>query len=491
MYGSTMGTLMLLEEMLPGENLENTTTEFKGIIREGDGEELKWLRTLAAFGNTQGGKLYIGVEDSSHKVVALDHRTADKVSLMVHRQVSERIDPALDYDIEAYPLPGSKPTRYVLCVCVKRSRSLPVTVHSDGMLGIYVRRFGRTETATSEQLRELVLQSDDIPYDQPFTDVEFDRGDFKVLLSAHEERTGEELSDKELVSLGFMSAEGRLSKGALLFADACADERTRMTLTQWPGDTKGSDAVLASQDYEGDLLTAIETAREFVANHSANGFRKTGGSREEYIAYPARSVTEGIVNAVGHRNYFIAGSQVEVNVFKDRLEITSPGALLGVRELVRERDIASIVPRRRNEVICGILSACRLMEQKGSGFDKIQEDYAGKGEAHAPFVSADSSSFTLTLPDLTYEGGVVGVGDGLPDVTTRGVLEVKDGLDVLSFCYRRERTAAQIAAHLGVTPSTYFRKNVLEQLVNRGFLLKRKDGRVAVYTSNPSTVLLR
>ena len=45
---------MLLEDMLPGENLEDSVTEFKGMIRD-DGDELKWLRTLAAFANTQGG----------------------------------------------------------------------------------------------------------------------------------------------------------------------------------------------------------------------------------------------------------------------------------------------------------------------------------------------------------------------------------------------------------------------------------------------------
>ena len=190
---------MLLEEMLPGENLEDSTTEFKGIIREGNGEEIKWLRTLAAFANTQGGRLFIGVEDKTHKVVALDHQTADKVSLMIHRQIKDKIEPALDYDIKPYPFPVSEPTRYVLCVEVSRSKSLPVTVHADGMLGIYTRRFGRTETASSEQLRELVLQSDSIPFDRPLTPRHYKREDFGRLLSLHRERTGEDLADKELI----------------------------------------------------------------------------------------------------------------------------------------------------------------------------------------------------------------------------------------------------------------------------------------------------
>ena len=195
-----------------------------------------------------------------------------------------------------------------------------------------------------------------------------------------------------------------------------------MVLTQWPGDTKGSSTVLASQTFVGDLLTSVRVAQEFVSSHSANGFRKTDDARIDYVAFPPRSVTEGIVNAIGHRNYFITGSQVQVDVFKDRLEISSPGALLGVRELVREHDIASIVPRRRNSVICAVLASCRLMEEKGSGFDEIQEGYAGRGASHEPFVSADPSSFTLTLPDLTYEGGVIGEGTEVPGTRVSGFL---------------------------------------------------------------------
>ena len=70
------------------------------------------------------------------------------------------------------------------------------------------------------------------------------------------------------------------------------------------------------------------------------------------------------MNAIGHRNYYMYGTQVEVNIFPDRLEITSPGALLGVRELYKEKNIASIILRRRNEIICNILEMCKYMEKK-------------------------------------------------------------------------------------------------------------------------------
>ena len=58
-----------------------------------------------------------------------------------------------------------------------------------------------------------------------------------------------------------------------------------------------------------------------------------------YISYPTRAATEALVNSIGHRNYYMYGTQVEVNIFPDRLEITSLGVLLGVRELHKEKNI--------------------------------------------------------------------------------------------------------------------------------------------------------
>ena len=399
---------MLIETLIPDANLETTEIEFKGMIEEGsspsgNAKEIGWLKTLAAFANTTGGKMYIGVDNKSHMVLSLDHQTADHVVLMIHRQIQQRLEPEINYQITPIPCPGTVPARYVLCVSVEQNRYLPVTLHQDGLLGIYIRVFGQTRLASSEQIRDLILMSDSVPYDQPFTESVFDQNNYCKLYQRASSQ-GETVTEKGLFSIGFMSADLHLSKGALLFADDCRDPRTRVVATAWPGLTKGSAIVTASEEFSGNLLSIIEASINFIRNHSNNGFVKEADGRSSYISFPPRSVTEGIVNAVGHRNYFMQGTQIEINLFPDRLEITSPGALLGVRELKKEKNISSIIPRRRNEVICGILEICHYMEEKGSGFDKIEEDYAGQQDEYRPYISSDASSFTLTLPDLTWRG---------------------------------------------------------------------------------------
>lgn len=486
---------MYIEELLKGINLEDKNTEFKGIIKEGKSDkgkslEIGWLKTLVAYANTEGGKLYIGVEDKSHKIVALDHTTADQVIRMVHKQIKDRVEPNIDYDIRSIAVDTYLPIRYILEIYVKPNKNLPVAIHDGGLLGIYVRNFGQTDLANAEQIREMVLNSENIPYDKPFSELQFDKANFSRMYKRFQE-IGSTINIKELQSIGFISQDNKVSKGALLFADSCQDERTKIVATEWPSIDKKGDIVTASSEYIGDLLGAITFAITFVKEHSANGFIKTGTGRKEYIAYPVRSVVEGIVNAIGHRNYFIQGSQIEINIFTDRLEITSPGSLLGIKNLAKEKNISSIVPRRRNEVICSVLNICKYMEEKGSGFDKIEADYENHADIYQPFISSDATSFTLVLPDLTAQGIISEDENSLPDIYVDGVIEGKNTIKILSFCYTAARTTSEIAEIIGLKPSTYFRNKILGALVSKNLLYEIPNGRTNMYKSNTSLVKLK
>ena len=481
---------MFIEEIIEGINIEDRNIEFKGILEEGSNKEIGWLKTLAAFANTNGGRLYVGVEDKTHKVVSLDHHTADKLSLMIQRQIRERIQPQIKYDLEAIPIIDAQPQRYILCIKVEVSKSLPVVISEKGMLGIYIRSFGQTNIATPDQVRDLVLLSDNIPYDVSFTDCSYLPEKFSKMLEIAAAR-GVSVSEKQLISIGFLSEDKRLSKGALLFADSCSDSRTKITMTKWEGFSKGSNVVLSDEEYVGSLAVAVDIVTGFIKSHSVYGFRKEATKRVEYISYPPRSITEGVVNAIGHRNYFIQGGQIEVNIFRDRLEITSPGSLLGVRELVREKNISSIIPRRRNEVICAVFEMLRYMEEKGSGFDKIEEDYSSADERHQPFVSADAASFTLTLPDLTYLSGVADDNNEIPEVYIADIQAGKKDLAILAFCYHKKRNVTEISEYLHIKKSTYLRKDILQRLVEAGYLKRSMSGRETLYISNRETVFLK
>jgi len=127
------------------------------------------------------------------------------------------------------------------------------------------------------------------------------------------------------------------------------------------------------------------------------------------------------------------------------------------------------------------------MEAAGTGFDKIVEEYRGEDEAHRPYISSSSDHFTLVLPDLTYLDGIE--DSGLPILT---FVPIENGTayddKVLSFCYYQARKASEIAEYLGISDSSYLRKQVLGNMEVQGYLNASKIVRATYYKTNPDVV---
>lgn len=484
---------MYIEDLIEGVNLENYEVEFKGMIFEGENKndptkrlEISWLKEIVAFANTNGGRLYIGVDNKTHQILSLDHSTVDKLTLMIHRQIKEHVEPPIRYMISPIKVENN-PSRYILMIDVKKTMYPPISLKFNGSASIYVRHFGLTSIATNEEIRNMVLNSEQISYDVPFTEIDFKEEDFKTLYETFFQENNRVLTRKDLVSIGFISIDNKLSKGALLFKDDCNNNQTLVVCTQFLGVSKGANEFYKTQEIKGNLINELKEILNFVESRTANGFIKKDIGRVDLISYPRRSLVEAIVNALAHRNYFISGSQTEVNLYKDRLEIISPGSLVNSKWLKDEKNLASIPPIRRNEVICDTFYILKLMDERGSGFDKIEEDYKPYGDKYAPFASANNQFFSLTLPDLAHKGGLIMYNE-FPPISTSEPLKGKHDLKILSFCYNKAKSVSEIASMLKINPSSYFRSNVIERLVNEGYLLAIQDESFSKYFTNHNLV---
>lgn len=96
---------------------------------------------------------------------------------------------------------------------------------------------------------------------------------------------------------------------------------------------------------------------------------KESDRRVEYPEYPERSIFEGLVNGLVHRDYLDMGSEVHIDIFDDRLEIYSPGGMYD-GTLIQDRDIDNVPSKRRNPVVADIFSRLDYMERRGSGFKR-------------------------------------------------------------------------------------------------------------------------
>ena len=131
-------------------------------------------------------------------------------------------------------------------------------------------------------------------------------------------------------------------------------------------------------------------------------WRKGSRYRIEYPEYPERAVQEAVVNALIHRDYSIIGSEVHIDIYDDRLEVSSPSGMAD-GSLAQETDPYKVVSNRRNPVLADLFGRMDLMERRGSGFKKIIEAYISEENykpAFGPTFQSTGSHFLVVLQNL-------------------------------------------------------------------------------------------
>ena len=477
---------MYLEEIIENIQLENDKFEAKALLNRDD--VVGWLKSIAGFANASGGDFYIGVEDKTNKLIGFDRKAADNERNYFNNQVNEHLTPRPNMKISFIRYEIKEKERFVIKVSVAVSNVKPVILKYKNIPCIFMRRDGFTNGATYEEIIEMSVKSKNIQYDILISDVKYDLSKLSDLRSFYESHNdGAVLKEKLLQSLGFVNKDGFLVNGAVLFLDDYKGRKTEVQCSVFAGFNKGTERIVTINRFNGNITSAIEYIMDFVGQRMNHSMIKLEDVRINIDAYPTRALFEGVINAVAHRDYFLDGTQIQVDMFKDRLEISSPGGFYRGEKLGKTYDLSGVISKRRNELIAGVLVACNVMEAAGTGFDKIVEEYASADEAHKPYIYSTSDHFTLVLPDLTY---VRGVEDEKTPVLRFAPVPKGTEHDgkVLSFCYLKAHKVSEIADYLGISDSTYFRKQVLENLVENGYLEKNKVSRAAFYKTKPDMV---
>lgn len=233
---------------------------------------------------------------------------------------------------------------------------------------------------------------------------------------------------------------------------------------------KGSifDDALDDKEYEGNLIYLLKSGSEFIRNNSKVRFVKKAQYRVDKPDYAERAVTEALVNALIHRDYIVLGSEIHIDMFDDRVEITSPGGMFGGGS-IQEYDIYSIRSMRRNPVIADLFHRMKYMERRGSGLRKIvseTEKLPGYTEAYKPEFSSTATDFRVILKNVNYYLSQKDlVSDQVSDQDkSQDILHA-----VLDFCIT-EKSKQEICSFIGYRNLTYFTRKYLNPLLASGQL---------------------
>ena len=377
--------------------IEKTDCEFKVVVERA--KPKSWLKSVSAFANTVGGTIVFGIDDETRQVRGLANAQDD--AEFVSEKIKERIDPIPRVFVDFENSDGKD----VLLVKVSADVHPPYYYVADGRREAFVRIGNQSVLAPSEVLNELIITGTNRTWDEIDSRIPACRASFTVLKAVFAQRTRIDMRELDLLSFGLVTEEGMLTNAGALLADEPLLRHSRVFCTRWDGLFK--DDIVDTAEYEGGLLILLREARAFVKRHTVESWEKLPVGRIDRRSYSDRAVEEALVNALIHRSYIDRGSEVQVDVYDNRLEIVSPGGKYGA-PLPLDVMETFVPSERRNPVIADVFHRLQYMERRGSGLRKICEMTAAEDAYKPEFkpVFEDLGGFfRVTLFDMNYRGG--------------------------------------------------------------------------------------
>ncbi|MDD3042326.1 MAG: helix-turn-helix domain-containing protein [Methanosarcinaceae archaeon] len=455
------------------------------LIKSGESETLEFkekfddrtVESAVAFANTKGGLILIGVSDKGVVTgVDIGKETLAKWGNLI----SGKTEPGLIPEIEVFEREGKQ----VAAVRIMEYPIKPVSIR-----GRCFRRVNNSNRGmNAQEIAEMHLQSTGMSWDRfPAAGETLEALDLEKVRSYIRKardfgrkgfREEEERNPVQVLEKMKLVVEGKPTWAAgLLF---CKDGRRFLSQAVIHcGRFKNRTLVIDDRLIEGSLFEQIEEAMDFVRKNTNVKFVMTGKpEREEVWDYPLEAVREAVINAVCHRDYTVM-SHIEIRIYDDELIVWSPGGLpLG---LTMEDLFKPHASKLRNKGIAEVLFDAKIVEQWGSGIEKMQ-NYCKEAGIQGP-VFEEYQGFRVIFRKESFNEEYLR-GLGLNDRQIKAVLYVKEkgkisNKEYQEICDTSNRTASRDLANLVDT-------NIFTQIGTTGkgteYSLTGKDAKGATNT---------
>lgn len=365
---------LTIEEILAGES---KNVEFK-VQRPKD--STKYMKTVIAFSNGEGGRIIFGVDDSTREVVGIPKEIIFSEIDAITTAISDSCEPVVIPDVYLQTIND----KTIIIAEISAGKQRPYYIKSLGINdGTYIRVAGTSRPAGRDLTAEMYYEDEGRSYDKVIrrdltvTDEEIEelcRQMKEVAIAnskskAQRERV-KDVTKNVLLSWGLLAEaeDGRIHPtNGYVFLLGKDDFLSQIQCGMFKGKTRA--VFVDKREYGGPLWKQIDDVFEFVLRNIHLGAKLEGIYRKDIYELPPDSIRELIINAVMNCS-FLQNSHIQVAIYDDRLEITSPGGLMPGVTLDKMKEGYSKI---RNRALAHAFSYMNLIEAWGSGIPKLME----------------------------------------------------------------------------------------------------------------------
>lgn len=375
--------------------------------------------TLSAFSNGNGGTIILGISEKEGftPVESFDARAIQEALSTKCEQMTPRVRPTL----EVIPFEGTNVLMAHIPAMPLKDRPCYITTKGRYQ-GSYIRTGDGDRKLSQYEIDRLMEEHSQPTFDDEIVaQATLDDLDHNLLSQfinrqreLHPRIFGTRSDENITISMHVAKKDDegtiRPTLGGLLALGSFPQQffpRLNITFTAFPGITKAeivdeNRRFLDAQTIIGPIPFIIEDALNAVTKNMRTGAVIEGAFRQDVPDYPRKAVREAIANALMHRDYSpdARGSQVQVNLYADRLEILNPGGLFGNVTIDTLGTVG--ISSSRNQFLSNILETTPypgggyVVENRGTGYQVIEE------QLQAALMNPPKPLNTLTFFSLTF-----------------------------------------------------------------------------------------
>lgn len=441
---------------------------------------------LMAFANAAGGKLVVGIEDDG-AVTGFKRDKAHSIESFEQAHVTE-LTPSPRVETERISVVNTEgEDDQVLVMDVDFSKDQVVHQRKDGRVAL--REGDKSVWLDYEQIRALEHDKGEVVFeDAVCRKAAIDDLDGEAVDLYRQAIGAEGIGDEQLLrSKEFLDGGKPTNACVVLFAKEPSQKmpQVRIRVVKVDGTELGSGAnmnVVKDETFDGPLVKAYPAAKAFIATQLRDFQHEVPGSVFKTVPeYPEFPWTEGLANAVAHRDYSLAGEYIRVYIFDDRMEITSPGKLPNFVTIENMRHSRY----SRNPRIARALTAFEWVREFNEGVKKIYADMGDAGLPEPEYELQNGQIVKLTLRN-DIERRVPRLMGDKPSFIPSDADGIKEGIKLNNneravlavIASNPSITTARIQSTTGLSESTVYR--TVRKLREKGILQRagsKKSGK--------------